>query len=131
MIEDAATPRRWKPAFVARSSRLPSGALGNIAFTMERIGSTRFGASDIASRAAFAGNPSVTYGSPLSHASTMRDAARAALIEINGSDDDSLNRAEAAAIRLFNLASSATPPTRQAGFNNWALGSDTERSPEE
>lgn len=52
-------------------------------------------------------------------------------VEINGSDDDPLGRAEAAAVRLLGVAIGATPAGQRAGFAGWALSSDTERSPEE
>ncbi|MBL3664547.1 hypothetical protein JL475_00605 [Streptomyces sp. M2CJ-2] len=61
----------------------------------------------------------------------LSDGIREVSVEIHGTDDDPLNRAEAAAIRLFGVAASYSPPTHRAGFNNWALSSDTERSPEE
>ncbi|MFD5910230.1 hypothetical protein ACFWHL_16085 [Streptomyces massasporeus] len=60
----------------------------------------------------------------------LSDGVREVTVEINGSDDDPLARAEAAAVRLYGIAAN-TPPDRRAGFGGWALNSDTERSPEE
>ena len=48
----------------------------------------------------------------------------------HGSDDDPLARAEDTAVRLYGVVASS-PPDRRAGFGGWAIGSDTERSPEE
>lgn len=59
----------------------------------------------------------------------LSDGVREITAEINGSDDDPLGRAEDAAVRLYNVAT--TTPDRRAGFGGWAVGSDTERSPEE
>jgi hypothetical protein len=56
---------------------------------------------------------------------------REVTVEIHGSDDDPLGRAEAAAVRLYGIASAGSPPGQRAGFAGWALNSDTERSPEE
>lgn len=61
----------------------------------------------------------------------LSDGTREITVEIHGSDDDPLGRAEATAIRLYDVATAGSPPHRPAGFNGWALGSDTERSPEE
>lgn len=61
----------------------------------------------------------------------LSDGLREVTVEINGSDDDPLGRAEAAAVRLYGIATAASPTGQRAGFNNWALNSDTERSPEE
>ncbi|MEV4783993.1 hypothetical protein AB0K53_00815 [Streptomyces tuirus] len=60
----------------------------------------------------------------------LSDGVREITVEINGSDDDPLTRAEETAVRLYGVATSS-PPDRRAGFNTWALSSDTERSPEE
>lgn len=61
----------------------------------------------------------------------VSDGIREISVEINGSDDDPLGRAEAAAVRLLGVAVGTSPPSRRFGFNGWALSSDTERSPEE
>jgi hypothetical protein len=61
----------------------------------------------------------------------LSDGVREITVEISGSDDDPLGRAEAAAIRLLGIVTAGSPPDRRAGFGGWALGSDTERSPEE
>ncbi len=61
----------------------------------------------------------------------LSDGVREITVEINGSDDDPLAHAEATAIRLLGVASASSPNGHRAGFNTWALSSDTERSPEE
>jgi hypothetical protein len=61
----------------------------------------------------------------------LSDGVREITVEINGSSDDPLERAEAAAIRLYDVAVSSTPTGQRTGFGGWALNSDTERSPEE
>lgn len=61
----------------------------------------------------------------------LSDGIREINVEIHGSDDDPLGHAEETAIRLYSIATAGSPPERRAGFNNWALNSDTERSPEE
>lgn len=61
----------------------------------------------------------------------LSDGIREVTVEISGSDDDPLGRAEAAAIRLYDVAVTHAPAGQRAGFAGWALGSDTERSPEE
>lgn len=61
----------------------------------------------------------------------LSDGIREVTVEISGSDDDPLGRAEATAIRLLGIAAATTPTGQRAGFNTWALSSDTERSPEE
>lgn len=61
----------------------------------------------------------------------LADGIREITVEISGSDDDPLGRAEAAAIRLYGAATAGSPASRGAGFAGWALNSDTERSPEE
>ena len=61
----------------------------------------------------------------------LSDGTREIAVEISGSDDDPLGRAEEAAVRLYGVACSGTPADRRTGFGGWALGSDTERSPEE
>lgn len=61
----------------------------------------------------------------------LSDGIREITVEISGSDDDPLGRAEAAAVRLYGIAATSSPTDRRTGFGGWALGSDTERSPEE
>lgn len=61
----------------------------------------------------------------------LSDGVRDITVEIHGSNDDPLGRAEAAAVRLLDRVTANTPTGQRAGFNNWALSSDTERSPEE
>jgi hypothetical protein len=61
----------------------------------------------------------------------LSDGTREITVEINGSDDDPLRRAEATAIRMYEAATTGSPPERRTGFGGWALNSDTERSPEE
>jgi hypothetical protein len=61
----------------------------------------------------------------------LSDGIREITVEISGSDDDPLGRAEAAATRLYDVATAGSPPERRTGFGGWALNSDTERSPEE
>ncbi|MFF9118267.1 hypothetical protein ACF09Y_22155 [Streptomyces massasporeus] len=60
----------------------------------------------------------------------LGDGVREVTVEIHGSDDDPLARAEDTAVRLYGIVASS-PPDRRAGFGGWAVGSDTERSPEE
>lgn len=60
----------------------------------------------------------------------LSDGVREITVEINGIDDDPLTRAEETAVRMYGVVA-ATPPDRRAGFNTWALSSDTERSPDE
>ncbi|HEY9370156.1 hypothetical protein [Streptomyces sp.] len=61
----------------------------------------------------------------------LSDGVREITVEINGSSNDPLERAEAAAIRLYDKAIANAPSDRRTGFGGWALNSDTERSPEE
>lgn len=61
----------------------------------------------------------------------LSDGIREVTVEISGSDDDPLGRAEAAAVRLLGVASATAPARHRTGFGGWALNSDTERSPEE
>lgn len=61
----------------------------------------------------------------------LSDGIREISVEINGSDDDPLGRAEAAAVRLLGVAAGTAPAGQRTGFAGWALSSDTERSPEE
>jgi len=61
----------------------------------------------------------------------LSDGIREITVEIHGSDDEPLARAEATAVRLLGHATANAPTGQRAGFNNWALSSDTERSPEE
>lgn len=60
----------------------------------------------------------------------LSDGTREITVELSGSNDDPLARAEEAAVRLYGVVAH-TPPDRRAGFGGWALNSDTERSPEE
>ncbi|UPZ27636.1 hypothetical protein MUK60_07290 [Streptomyces sp. LRE541] len=59
----------------------------------------------------------------------LSDGVREVTVEISGADD-ALSRAEETAVRLYHVAASS-PTDRRAGFANWAVNSDTERSPEE
>lgn len=61
----------------------------------------------------------------------LSDGIREITVEVNGSDDDPLARAEDAALRLYDVAIANSPNERRAGFAGWAINSDTERSPEE
>lgn len=61
----------------------------------------------------------------------LSDGIREISVEVHGSDDDPLGRAEAAAVRLYGVASAAAPEGHRTGFGGWALSSDTERNPEE
>jgi hypothetical protein len=61
----------------------------------------------------------------------LSDGTREITVEIHGSDDDPLARAEDAAVRLYDAARAGSPVDRRTGFGGWALSSDTERSPEE
>ena len=60
----------------------------------------------------------------------LSDGVREITVEIHGSDDDPLGRAEDTAVRLYSVVAT-TPADRRAGFGGWALSSDTERGPEE
>jgi hypothetical protein len=59
----------------------------------------------------------------------LSDGVREITIEAQG--DGALDAAEAAAIRLYGVVVASSPFGQRTGFANWALGSDTERSPEE
>lgn len=61
----------------------------------------------------------------------LSDGIREITVEINGTDGDPLERAEAAALRLYGRVAASAPNGQRAGFNGWALNSYTERSPEE
>lgn len=61
----------------------------------------------------------------------LSDGIREITVEIHGSDDDPLGRAEETAVRLYGVATADSAGDRRAGFGGWALSSDTERSPEE
>jgi hypothetical protein len=61
----------------------------------------------------------------------LSDGVREVAVDINGSTDDPLDRAEAAAVRLLAVVAATAPPAQRTGFGGWALNSDTERSPEE
>jgi hypothetical protein len=59
----------------------------------------------------------------------LSDGVREITVESQG--DGTLDDAEATAIRLYSVVVANSPTGQRAGFTNWALGSDTERSPEE
>lgn len=61
----------------------------------------------------------------------LSDGTREISVEINGSSDDPLARAEEAAVRLYGVAVASSPADRRAGFAGWSPSSSTERSPEE
>lgn len=61
----------------------------------------------------------------------LSDGIREITVDIHGSHEDPLTRAEETAIRLYGIATAGSPPGQRAGFAGWALNSDTERSPEE
>ncbi|MBP5918679.1 hypothetical protein F3K34_43635 [Streptomyces sp. LBUM 1486] len=61
----------------------------------------------------------------------LSDGVREVSVELSGADGLVLKQAEAAALRLFDIASKTSSPAHRAGFSSWALSSDTERSPEE
>lgn len=61
----------------------------------------------------------------------LSDGIREITVEISGSDHDPLERAEATALRLLDRVTATAPAGQRAGFNTWALSSDTERSPVE
>ncbi|MGQ4343587.1 VCBS domain-containing protein [Streptomyces sp. SAS_275] len=61
----------------------------------------------------------------------LSDGTREITVEINGSDDDPLTRAEDTATRLYGIAVASSPAGQRTGFAGWALASDNERSPEE
>ncbi|WP_369211309.1 hypothetical protein [Streptomyces flavofungini] len=61
----------------------------------------------------------------------LSDGIREITVEIHGSDDDPLAHAEAAVLRLYHVATDNAPGGQRTGFAGWAVGSDTERSPEE
>lgn len=61
----------------------------------------------------------------------LSDGVREITVEIHGSNDDPLERAEATALRLYRVAQANSLGDRRTGFGGWALNSDTERSPEE
>ncbi|WP_329215260.1 hypothetical protein OG352_06440 [Streptomyces sp. NBC_01485] len=62
----------------------------------------------------------------------LSDGIREVSVEVSGSTDgDPLARAEDAAVRLYGIAITNAPAGQRTGFAGWALGSDTERSPEE
>ncbi|MFE3429813.1 hypothetical protein [Streptomyces sp. NPDC059171] len=61
----------------------------------------------------------------------LSDGMREITVEISGSNGDPLERAEAAALRLYATATASTSNGQRAGFGGWALSSGTERSPEE
>lgn len=59
----------------------------------------------------------------------LSDGVREVTVEVQG--DGALPEAEAAAVRLYGVVTTGSPPGQRAGFGGWALSSDTERSPEE
>lgn len=59
----------------------------------------------------------------------LSDGVREITVEVQG--DGALDEAEAAAVRLYGVVVAGSSPGQRAGFGGWALGSDTERSPEE
>lgn len=59
------------------------------------------------------------------------DGVREVSVEVHGSDDETLSRAEETATRLYGLAAANAPGPSRTGFGGWALSSDHERSPEE
>ncbi|NED75392.1 hypothetical protein G3I51_24320 [Streptomyces sp. SID9944] len=61
----------------------------------------------------------------------LSDGVREIIVEIHGTDDDPLTRAEEAATRLYGIAVASSPRDQRTGFAGWALNSDTERAPEE
>ncbi|MDX5563754.1 hypothetical protein PYK79_10865 [Streptomyces sp. ID05-04B] len=61
----------------------------------------------------------------------LSDGIREITVEIHGSNNDPLGHAEATALRLYGVATTNSPTSRRTGFNGWALGSETERMPEE
>ncbi|MFF8100170.1 VCBS domain-containing protein [Streptomyces sp. NPDC016640] len=61
----------------------------------------------------------------------LADGIREITVEINGSNDDPLAHAEETAVRLYGIAVASSPLERRAGFGDWTLSSDTERSDEE
>ena|GEM_PF-4253281 len=61
----------------------------------------------------------------------LSDGVREITVEIHGSDDDPLTRAEDTATRLYRIATTGSPPGQRTGFSGWALTSDTQRAPEE
>lgn len=61
----------------------------------------------------------------------LSDGVREVTVEIHGSSDDPLTRAEETAARLYNIATAHSPDDRRTGFGGWALSSDTEREHEE
>ncbi|WP_282083987.1 hypothetical protein [Streptomyces tendae] len=61
----------------------------------------------------------------------LSDGIREITVEIHGSDDDPLARAEETAVRLYDAAIAGSPTDRRAGFAGWSPSSTTERSPEE
>lgn len=61
----------------------------------------------------------------------LSDGVREITVEIAGSSDDPLARAEEAAVRLYDVATAGSPSDRRTGFGGWVLSSDTERSPKE
>jgi hypothetical protein len=61
----------------------------------------------------------------------VSDGIREITVEIHGSSDDPIARAEETAVRLYGVAVASGPTDRRAGFAGWSPSSSTERSPEE
>lgn len=61
----------------------------------------------------------------------VSDGVHEVSVDITGGDSDPITRAEETAMRLLRAAVDTASPNRRIGFSNWALSSDTERSPEE
>ncbi|MET8694701.1 hypothetical protein ABZV65_19410 [Streptomyces bauhiniae] len=61
----------------------------------------------------------------------LSDGLREVTIEVSGSNDDPLARAEETAIRMYAVVTANKTNDRPTGFNGWALSSDTQRSDEE
>lgn len=59
----------------------------------------------------------------------LSDGVREITVEAQGAG--ALGEAEAVAIRLYGVVVASSPTGPRTGFANWALSSDTERSPEE
>ncbi|MEU8682910.1 hypothetical protein [Streptomyces sp. NPDC048611] len=59
----------------------------------------------------------------------LSDGVREVTVEVQG--DGALGEAETTAVRLYGIVTAGSSPGHRTGFANWALSSDTERSPEE
>lgn len=59
----------------------------------------------------------------------LSDGIREVSVEITGSPfNDPVAHAEQAAVRLYERTLAAAPKDRPAGFSDWALSTDTERT---